>query len=48
MQFAKLSDSYSVATQIDPADVELFAREGCAAIVCNRPAGEDPGQPTRD
>ena len=48
MQFAKLSDSYSVATQIDPADVELFAREGFAAIVCNRPDGEDPGQPTSD
>ena len=48
MQFAKLSDSYSVATQVDPADVELFAREGFAAIVCNRPDGEDPGQPTSD
>ena len=48
MRFAKISDSYSVATQIDPADVEYFAREGFTAIVCNRPDGEDPGQPTSD
>ena len=46
MRFAKLSDNYSVATQISPDDVELFAREGFTAIVCNRPDGEDPGQPT--
>ena len=46
MRFAKLSDTYSVATQIDPADVEFLAREGFSAIVCNRPDGEDPGQPT--
>ncbi len=48
MRFAKLSDNYAVATQIDPADVERFAREGFAAIVCNRPDGEDPGQPTSE
>lgn len=46
MRFAKLSDNYSVATQISPADVEQFASEGFTAIVCNRPDGEDPGQPT--
>lgn len=48
MRFAKLSDTYAVATQIDPADVEYFAREGFTAIICNRPDGEDPGQPTSD
>ena len=46
MRFAKLSDNYSVATQIGPADVEYFANEGYTTIVCNRPDGEDPGQPT--
>ncbi len=45
MRFAKLSDKYSVATQIDPSDVGFFAGQGYAAIVCNRPDGEDPGQP---
>jgi sulfide:quinone oxidoreductase len=45
MKFAKLSDNYSVATQIDPTDVAFFAEQGYAAIVCNRPDGEDAGQP---
>jgi sulfide:quinone oxidoreductase len=45
MNYAKLSDEYSVATQIDPADVEYFAGEGYTAVICNRPDGEDAGQP---
>ena len=45
MKFAKLSDDYSVATQIDPPDVGFFAEQGYTTIVCNRPDGEDPGQP---
>ena len=45
MRFARLSDNYSVATQIDPADVGFFAEQGYVTIVCNRPDGEDPGQP---
>ena len=48
MTFAKLSDDYSVATQIAPADVEYFVREGYAAVICNRPDGEDAGQPGSD
>lgn len=48
MNFAKLSDEYSVATQIDPADVEYFAGEGYTAVICNRPDGEDAGQPSSD
>jgi uncharacterized protein (TIGR01244 family) len=46
MRFAKLADNYCVATQIDPADVEYFAGEGFTTIVCNRPDGEEPRQPT--
>lgn len=45
MRFAKLSEDYSVASQIDPSDVGFFAGQGYTAIVCNRPDGEDPGQP---
>ena len=48
MRFTKLSDHYAVAMQIDPEDVEFFAGEGFRAIVCNRPDGEDFGQPTSD
>ena len=45
MKFAKLSDDYSVATQISPADVGFFAGQGYTTIICNRPDREDPGQP---
>jgi len=46
MNYARLSDNYSVAPQIQPDDVEFFAREGFTALICNRPDGEDVGQPT--
>jgi len=45
MNYARLSDNYSVAPQIQPDDVEFFAREGFTALICNRPDGEDAGQP---
>jgi len=46
MRFKRLSDHYAVAMQIDPEDVEFYAGEGFTTIVCNRPDGEDYGQPT--
>ena len=45
MKFAKLSDDYSVASQISTADVAFFAAQGYTTIICNRPDKEDPGQP---
>jgi len=45
MNYARLSDNYSVATQIRAEDVEFFAAEGFTTIICNRPDGEDAGQP---
>ena len=45
MNYARLSDNYSVATQIQPEDVGFFASEGFTTIICNRPDGEDAGQP---
>ena len=48
MNFARLSDHYSVAPQIRPADIEFFAGQGFKTVICNRPDGEDPGQPTAD
>lgn len=41
-----MSETVSVASQIQPADVEAIAAAGFATIVCNRPDGEDFGQPT--
>ena len=48
MNFARLSDRYSVATQIEPADIEFFAEQGFTIVICNRPDDEDPGQPTAE
>jgi len=45
MNYARLSDNYSVAIQIQPEDVGFFASEGFTTIICNRPDGEDVGQP---
>ena len=46
MRIVQLADNYSVTMQIDPDDVEDFAAQGFTTIVCNRPDGEEMGQPT--
>ena len=45
MTLYQLSETCAVATQIQPADVAALAAEGFTTIVCNRPDGEDFGQP---
>ncbi len=42
--FKHITDDFSVATQINLADVARAKSDGFTAIVCNRPDGEDPGQ----
>lgn len=44
----KVDDSISVAPQITPADVTDLAARGFAAIINNRPDGEEMGQPDGD
>jgi sulfide:quinone oxidoreductase len=46
LMFKSLSDSVSVAGQIDPADLAGLAEQGFASVICNRPDGEERGQPT--
>lgn len=46
MSIYKLSETCTVASQIQPADVEAIAAEGFTAIVCNRPDGEQSDQPS--
>jgi len=46
MNILQITDSYAVAPQIHPDDVTAIAAEGFVAIICNRPDGEEPGQPT--
>jgi uncharacterized protein (TIGR01244 family) len=42
----ELDDRTLVSGQIDPADLPALKSSGVTVIVCNRPDGEDPGQPT--
>jgi len=42
----RLTDTVSVAPQIDPADLADLKARGFVAIVNNRPDDEEPGQPT--
>lgn len=44
--FRRVTDDFTTAPQITTADVAEAARQGFVAIVCNRPDGEDPGQPS--
>lgn len=46
MTVYRLSENCAVSSQIQPADVAAIAAEGFTTIICNRPDGEDFGQPT--
>jgi len=45
MNIRTIHQGFSVSTQILPADMVAIAAKGFRAIICNRPDGEDPGQP---
>ena len=44
--FRKVTDDFSVAPQIELADVPRAKAEGFVLLINNRPDGEAPGQPT--
>ncbi len=46
MEFKKLTDGLSVASQVTPEDVQKIKDAGFRAIICNRPDGEGNDQPT--
>ena len=46
MDIKRLTPAFATAPQLTPHDVEQAAREGFRAIICNRPDGEEDGQPT--
>lgn len=48
MTVYKLSEKCSVAGQIGADDIEALKRAGYVAVICNRPDGEDFGQPTAE
>ena len=45
MQMKKLDDQVTVAPQITVADIPAIKAAGFTVVMCNRPDGEDPGQP---
>jgi uncharacterized protein (TIGR01244 family) len=46
MSISRISDDYAIAPQIFPNEVPAIAEQGFVSIICNRPDGEEPGQPT--
>ena len=48
MEIRTVDDHFVVAPQMQPADLAGLAAEGFVAVICNRPDGEEPGQPPLD
>src|SRR5690606_25582801 len=48
MDYRQLTPNYSVSGQIHPEDVEAIKAAGFRSVICNRPDGEQPGQPGAD
>jgi len=46
MQIKPLTEDVSVGSQVRPGDIAGLAARGIRTIVCNRPDGEEWGQPT--
>ena len=46
MLLRRLTNELAVAGQITPGDMPGLAAQGISGIICNRPDGEAPGQPT--
>lgn len=40
-----VTERFSVSPQIGPEQIDAAAADGVTTIICNRPDGEDPGQP---
>ena len=45
MSILKLTDNLYIAPQLTQADTAEAARLGIRSVICNRPDGEEPGQP---
>ncbi|MBL0942983.1 MAG: TIGR01244 family phosphatase [Hydrogenophaga sp.] len=45
MDLKRLTPSLAVAPQVAPADMAALAAAGFTTVICNRPDGEQPGQP---
>lgn len=45
MNVTRIDPDFAAAAQIAPEDVAEIAAQGFRAVMCNRPDGEEPGQP---
>ena len=45
MEISEVTPEFAVAPQIRPEDVAALHRRGIVALICNRPDGEEEGQP---
>ena len=45
MKIVSVSEAFAVSPQIQPEDMRDVASAGYRTVMCNRPDGEEPGQP---
>lgn len=48
MEIKVIDDTLGVAAQMQPEELAALAGQGFVAVICNRPDGEEPGQPPLD
>lgn len=48
MEYRQIAEDYSVSGQIEPQDIADVKAAGFKSVICNRPDGEQPGQPSAD
>ena len=46
MDLRQVTPAFAVAPQIDPGDASAIRAAGYRTVICNRPDGEVPGQPS--
>ena len=46
MKLTQVSDTFAVSQQLEPGDLAELADGGFGTVICNRPDGEEPNQPT--
>ena len=46
MRITEVTERFAVAPQVQAADMQAAADAGYSTVICNRPDGEEDGQPT--
>ncbi|GBQ34735.1 TIGR01244 family phosphatase [Acetobacter fabarum] len=48
MKYQSIAPDFAVAGQITPSDIPAIKDAGFKTVICNRPDGEEAGQPTAE